>query len=281
MVGELLEQADGGAIALGGGSILSERVREALARHTVVWLQIEPRAGLAPDRRQRPPAGDQRRGRRAADGRAPAAVRAAGGRGGAGGRPRRRLAGAAGDPGARRASRRDQAAVGDERLRRVPGPGRPRPARFRVVAAGGGALLRQRSRRRPALRGAAGAARGRRRGRAGGDGEVDGRGRAGGKRAGPGGDDPRRPPDRPRRRRRRRSRGLLRPPLPARGGVGAGANHAGRPGRFGLRRQDRRRSPGGQELRRRLPPAGGGGRRHRDARHAWRGRSWRPASSRC
>jgi shikimate kinase/3-dehydroquinate synthase len=41
VVGKLLEQADGGAIALGGGSILSERVREALGRHLVVWLQID------------------------------------------------------------------------------------------------------------------------------------------------------------------------------------------------------------------------------------------------
>jgi len=41
VVGELLERADGGAIALGGGSVLSERVREALARHVVVWLQID------------------------------------------------------------------------------------------------------------------------------------------------------------------------------------------------------------------------------------------------
>jgi shikimate kinase / 3-dehydroquinate synthase len=40
VVGELLEEADGGAIALGGGSILSERVREALDRHVVVWLRI-------------------------------------------------------------------------------------------------------------------------------------------------------------------------------------------------------------------------------------------------
>jgi len=39
---ELLEKADGGAIALGGGSVLSPRVREALARHTVVWLQVDP-----------------------------------------------------------------------------------------------------------------------------------------------------------------------------------------------------------------------------------------------
>jgi shikimate kinase/3-dehydroquinate synthase len=43
VVGELLEQADGGAIALGGGSVLSERVRAALARHIVVWLQVDAR----------------------------------------------------------------------------------------------------------------------------------------------------------------------------------------------------------------------------------------------
>ncbi len=41
VVGELLERADGGAIALGGGSVLSERVREALARHIVVLLEID------------------------------------------------------------------------------------------------------------------------------------------------------------------------------------------------------------------------------------------------
>jgi len=40
VVGSLLEEADGGAIALGGGSILSERVRAALKRHIVVWLEI-------------------------------------------------------------------------------------------------------------------------------------------------------------------------------------------------------------------------------------------------
>ena len=41
VVGELLEQADGGAIALGGGSVLSKRVREALERHIVVLLEID------------------------------------------------------------------------------------------------------------------------------------------------------------------------------------------------------------------------------------------------
>ena len=37
----LLERADGGAIALGGGSVLSAEVRRALARHVVVWLRVD------------------------------------------------------------------------------------------------------------------------------------------------------------------------------------------------------------------------------------------------
>ncbi|HST68939.1 MAG TPA: bifunctional shikimate kinase/3-dehydroquinate synthase [Solirubrobacterales bacterium] len=41
IVGSLLERADGGAIALGGGSVLSERVQKALVRHTVVLLEID------------------------------------------------------------------------------------------------------------------------------------------------------------------------------------------------------------------------------------------------
>ncbi len=41
VVGSLLESADGGAIALGGGSVLSERIRAALARHVVVWLRVD------------------------------------------------------------------------------------------------------------------------------------------------------------------------------------------------------------------------------------------------
>ena len=43
VVGALLENADGGAIALGGGSVLSERIRAALDRHIVVWLQVDAR----------------------------------------------------------------------------------------------------------------------------------------------------------------------------------------------------------------------------------------------
>jgi shikimate kinase/3-dehydroquinate synthase len=41
VVGSLLERADGGAVALGGGSVLSERIRAALGRHVVVWLQVD------------------------------------------------------------------------------------------------------------------------------------------------------------------------------------------------------------------------------------------------
>jgi 3-dehydroquinate synthase len=37
----LLERADGGAIALGGGSVLCGGVPEALQRHLVVWLQVD------------------------------------------------------------------------------------------------------------------------------------------------------------------------------------------------------------------------------------------------
>ena len=38
----LLGRADGGAVALGGGSLMSERVRQAVDAHTVVHLEVEP-----------------------------------------------------------------------------------------------------------------------------------------------------------------------------------------------------------------------------------------------
>ena len=76
---------------------------------------------------------------------------------------------------------------------------------------------------------------------------------------------PRRPRGRARRRRGGGRGGLLRRRLPARGAGRAGADHAGRHGRLRLRRQDRRRPAGGQELRRRLPPARGGAGRPVDA----------------
>ena len=37
----VLERSGGGAVALGGGSVLSERVRDALAGHVVVWLDAD------------------------------------------------------------------------------------------------------------------------------------------------------------------------------------------------------------------------------------------------
>jgi shikimate kinase/3-dehydroquinate synthase len=40
-VAELLARAGGGAVALGGGAVLSERVREALGGHVVVWLETD------------------------------------------------------------------------------------------------------------------------------------------------------------------------------------------------------------------------------------------------
>jgi shikimate kinase/3-dehydroquinate synthase len=41
VVGAALEQADGGVIALGGGALDSERVRDALERHTVVLVDVD------------------------------------------------------------------------------------------------------------------------------------------------------------------------------------------------------------------------------------------------
>ena len=91
---------------------------------------------------------------------------------------------------------------------------------------------------------------------------------------------PRRRPARLRRRRRRRPRRLLRRRLPARDPGRPGADDARRPGRLGLRRQDRGRPAGGQELRRRLPPAGGGAHRPGRAADAAAAESSRRASPR-
>src|SRR4051794_34157113 len=40
LVVKLLDRADGGALALGGGSVLADEVRESLERHVVVWLDV-------------------------------------------------------------------------------------------------------------------------------------------------------------------------------------------------------------------------------------------------
>ena len=281
VVGSLLEEADGGAIALGGGSVLSERVREALARHVVVWLQVDAAEAWRADRRHRPPARPQRRGRRPPARGAPAALRRARRRGRADGRPR------ASSPAPCPRSRRSPSCRGGPGCSGRPAPpASTRPSSAAACSAAGWWPLAS---RRFCVTDAAVAAlyadrveplAAASRGRAGGGVEDDGRGRAGAARAGPRRDDPRGPRRRPRRRRRRRPRRLLRPPLPARRAGGPGSDHAGRPGRLRLRRQDRRRPARGQELRRRLPPAGGGARRHRDAGDAAARRSWRRASSR-
>jgi shikimate kinase/3-dehydroquinate synthase len=44
---ELLDQPDNAVLALGGGAISSEKVREALAQHTVIWLDVDPETAWA------------------------------------------------------------------------------------------------------------------------------------------------------------------------------------------------------------------------------------------
>ena len=135
VVGELLERADGGAIALGGGSVLSERIRAALDRHIVVWLQVDAEeAWRRIAHTDRPLATSAEDVARLLDG-APAALRGARRRDRALRATGDRRPGPALDPRARRAARRDPDALGGERLRRVPGLRRPRPPRRRLVAA--------------------------------------------------------------------------------------------------------------------------------------------------
>ena len=47
VTGELLERADGGVIALGGGALGSARVRSALARHVTVLVDVDPETAWA------------------------------------------------------------------------------------------------------------------------------------------------------------------------------------------------------------------------------------------
>jgi shikimate kinase/3-dehydroquinate synthase len=57
----LLERAGGEVIALGGGSVLSERVRAALDRHAVVWLEADPDTAWERVEDKRPLAADRGR----------------------------------------------------------------------------------------------------------------------------------------------------------------------------------------------------------------------------
>ena len=138
VVGALLETADGGAIALGGGSVLSERIRAALGRHVVVWLQVDARESWRriahSDRPLATNADDVARlmetrqplYEELADAVVPMADRSHGD------------ASDADVAGADRAAGGDEDALGDKRRGRVPGAGRARPAcrgpRVRLVA---------------------------------------------------------------------------------------------------------------------------------------------------
>ena len=57
----LLDRADGGVIALGGGSVLSDSVREALRRHVVVWLEVDAETSWRRVEGKRPLARDRGR----------------------------------------------------------------------------------------------------------------------------------------------------------------------------------------------------------------------------
>ena len=61
VVGELLENADGGAIALGGGSVLSDGCARRSPATPSSWLQIDAAEAWRADRGHRAAAGDQRR----------------------------------------------------------------------------------------------------------------------------------------------------------------------------------------------------------------------------
>ena len=184
----------------------------------------------------------------------------------AAGRPRCAAAGAAGAarPGGGAAGH--AARLGVLLVGRVPGLPRARADRGRLLLPGG----RPADGRDRRERGARPAVRGRRADRrdAGRGAQVDPRRRVRAARPRPG----------RRRARRHRGRGgrrgggrpgrLLRGRLPARDAPRPGADHAGRAGGLGLRREDRSGPAGGQELRGRLPPALGGHMRPGGARDA-------------
>jgi shikimate kinase / 3-dehydroquinate synthase len=57
----LLDRLDGGAVALGGGSVLSASVREALGRHVVAWLEVDAETAWRRVEGTRPLARDRQR----------------------------------------------------------------------------------------------------------------------------------------------------------------------------------------------------------------------------
>ncbi len=128
----LLERADGGVVALGGGATASERVREALRGHTVVHLEVEPDEAwrratgkgrpLARDRGRLRPAARRPRGHLRLGGRRRDPARA----------PRHPAAGAAGAAGAARQRHATRGWCGRVGVARLPGVRGPGPARRRA-----------------------------------------------------------------------------------------------------------------------------------------------------
>jgi shikimate kinase/3-dehydroquinate synthase len=57
----VLERADGAVVALGGGAVLSGKVRAALERHVAVWLQVDARTAWRRCEGKRPLANDRDR----------------------------------------------------------------------------------------------------------------------------------------------------------------------------------------------------------------------------
>ena len=118
-VAELLDAPPAPVISLGGGAVGSERVREALARHTVVLLDVDADTAWQRARGGRPLARDRDRFTSPCTPSAPP-LRRAGRRHPARRPPRRGTPRAAGDPRARAGAAADQAPVGRRlpRLRR-------------------------------------------------------------------------------------------------------------------------------------------------------------------
>ena len=142
---ELLARGDVAAVALGGGSVLSERVRAALDRHTVVWLEVDDETSWERVAGRRPLATDRERFQALLAERLPIYEQLADaivpGRDDAAGE------GAAGAAGAPRAAAGRADAVGELELRRISGVRRPRGARL-----GAGRPGRDRGRRQAVLR---------------------------------------------------------------------------------------------------------------------------------
>ena len=260
---EILEDPPAPVLSLGGGAVGSERVREALARHTVVLLDVDAETAWQRCRNGRPLARDRDRFDALHAERAPL------------------YAGLA--DAILPADRRDEVRQALPAIRALA----EAPAGTKLLWAGeypvfvgegllGSGMWPQPGRRFLVTDATVGAryadllraGRGRGAPRAGGAPQDAGQRRPRAARAGERGDGPRRPRGRARRRGGRRRRGLLRGDLPARRAGRPRPDDARRPGRLGLRRQDRGRPARGQELRRRLPPAGRRARRPGHARDA-------------